>query len=99
MTKTHTQGNVKFHATGKIWNFTHPAGYSLRRDITGGLVNAEKVARIIDASFKRAEKAGRVAIEPDNLARANINDLLHKHVKTTGLQRVAMFPNHLFSHA
>jgi hypothetical protein len=99
MTKIHTQGNVTFHASGKIWNFKHSGGYSLRRDITGGLVNAEKVARIIDSSFKRAEKTGRVAIQPDNLARANINDLLHKHVKPVGLQRVAMFPSHLFSHA
>jgi hypothetical protein len=62
---------VQYGSVGRKWSFTWPGRNTLLVDCRGKL-QADAVARIIAGSLKRNDN------ELDNLARANIRDLLNR---------------------
>lgn len=62
---------IQYGSVGHKWQFSWPGGKTLLVPCKGKLM-ADAVARIVAGSLKRNEN------ELDNLARANIRDLVYK---------------------
>ena len=78
--KIYTEVSVLYYATGKKWTFnvaSEKFAYSTPV-MPGGKGTAGKIARIINSSIVRNAKKGKIGIVIDNLARANMVQVIER---------------------
>jgi hypothetical protein len=74
MRKSYSFGDIQYRSVGRKWSFTWPQNQTLLVQCRGRAM-AEKTAHIVAGSLKRSKNM------LDNLARANITQLLNRSDK------------------